>query len=50
VDEKVSMLEGLRTYRQSQIQKGEEEIKLGPEPTGQSSYAREKTKQVLSAL
>jgi len=43
VDGEVSMWEGVRTYRQSQLHKGKEEIRLGPEPTGHSSYARWKT-------
>jgi len=43
VERKASELEVLRTYGQSQLQKGEEEIRLGPEPTGRTSYARGRT-------
>lgn len=38
-----SVLEVLRAYGQSQLPKGEEEIWLGPEPTGRTSYARGRT-------
>jgi hypothetical protein len=43
VDGEVSMWEGLRKYGQSQLQKGAEEIQLGPEPRGQTSDATGKT-------
>jgi hypothetical protein len=44
VDGKASIWEGWRTYGQSQVQTGEEDIRLGPEPTGKSSYAKGKNK------